>query len=202
MKAEKLGEVQLWSARLQLARGAHTASSLQRVVTEYVEKSGRVVVGYFDEDDATYTMLLWPEDREGFKQQTVEMSDESADELAVILGASRVEKGVIGPDAIHCMMGLKVDGYDDGRIASLNEIAEHTKNLSTKLAHMVSARMTDEGVESYGEPVVVLTGALDQVDAIHSIGHALKQHHYAIEHGSDSVTRFYETDWANVSDAD
>lgn len=200
MKAEKLGEVQLWSARLQLAQGAYTATSLQRAVTEYVEKSGRVVVGYFDEADATYNMLLWPEDREGFKQQTVEMSDESADELAAILDASRVEKGIIGPDVIHCMMGLKVDGYDDGRIATFDEIAEHTKNLSTKLAHMVSARMTDEGVESYGEPVVVLTGPVGGVASIHAVGDTLKQHHYAIEHGADAVTRFYQTHWADGSD--
>lgn len=191
-----LGETKPWLQRLELEKD-YSPESIQHSIDAYVADSGIAVVGGFIPEERALELMLWPETRPDYVEQSLEQCEASASDLARILGATALYSSVPDSDSFHCMMGLKVGGYDDGRIARIDEIESHTNNMNVTEAYMVSSRVLHDGTcESYGEPTVILTGKITAEPAIHAIGDLLQQHHYAIEtHG---VTRFYETKWAEV----
>ena len=184
----------LWLARLVLS-GASTPESLQSAITTFVEQTHLTVTGCYVPAANELLVLHWPDTREGYVSQTLEQCGQAATELAKMLQAT-YEPVVLNDGEVLCMMGLKVGGYDNGRIAMIQEITDIKGGLTTTPAHMVSARARHDGTtESYGEPTVLLQGVASDEAAIHVIGDQLQQYHYAIHYGGKN-TKFYETKWA------
>lgn len=197
MSVEKIGTAELWIGALNLGREIYSAADLQNKVTSYVSETGRTVTGCFLPESNELLLLHWPETRESYVEQQVSECESALRGLAIILNVEISRSHQLEDDEISCMMGLKVGGYYDGRIADLSEISQYQLQLSMEPAHMVSARALKDGVtESYGEPTIYLTGKSSTEAAIHTIGNQLEQHHYGIQRGS-GMTDFYETKWAN-----
>ncbi len=191
----KIGTTKLWIGELNLPKDHYDAPQLQREINQYVTETRRTVTGAFLAKSATLLLLHWPETREGYREQTLDDCDLMQNKLAARLHANN-QKYSLSQDEIMCMMGLKIGGYDDGRIAAIDEIAEFQDQLTMEPAHMVSARAKHDGsIESYGEPTALLRGKTDTEEAVHTIGDQLEQYHYGIHRGS-GATDFYETRWA------
>ena len=189
-----LGATHPFLKRLRLSASL-TPDEAQLAVDGYVASSGLSVVAGFIPEENTLQLMLWPETRPEYKQQGVDASEQSALELATVFSAVNVEDITPEKGQLHCMMGLKVGGYGDSRVADIKELSVYEGKLAMQPAFMVSARMLHDGtVESYGEPTAILTCNTAAEKYIHEIGDLLEQHHYAIE-GHDE-TRFYETKWA------
>lgn len=192
----KIGSTDLWMGRLALDKKMSSVTDLQVAVTRYVERTGATVTGCYLPERHELLLLHWPETRDGYAEQSIRECEVSLRDLADALHAEVVPSQRLQADQISCMMGRKVGGYDDGRIAEISEIAQYQSQLTMESAHMVSARARKDGsTESYGEPTVYLTGAASAESAIHAISDQLEQHHYGIQRGS-GVTDFYETKWA------
>ena len=190
-----LATAPLYIAKLSWRGLECTPESLQRAVTTFVKQTHLTVTGCYVPAANELLVLHWPDTREGYVSQTTGQCQQAATELAKILHAT-CEPVVLNDGEVLCMMGLKVGGYDDGRIAAMGEIADIAGGLTTTPAHMVSARARHYGTtESYGEPTVLLRGVTNDEAAIHAIGDQLQQYHYAIHYGGKN-TKFYETKWA------
>jgi len=134
--------------------------------------------------------------------------DLALDSLAATLRVTRVERGVVPVDTLHTMMGTRMDGYNTATFVPLATFERpDTAGHVVTPAHMVSARAVTGAkgiaVEPYGEPVCVLTmpASVDNETAIHDVGEAAGQWHYAIERGvstdyPNGRTDFFETHWA------
>jgi hypothetical protein len=197
MTVEKIGTTKLWIGTLDLGEHSFSIDQLQNIVTDYAKDTKRTVTGGFLVDSNRLVLLHWPETREGYIEQSIYECELVLEDLKNILEAVASHNNDLADDEVSCMMGLKVGGYGDGRVASLDELSDYKLELQIDLAHMVSARAKHDGtVESYGEPTVFLTGKSQSESTIHSIGDQLEQYHYAIQRGS-GVTDFYETRWVN-----
>lgn len=197
----KIGSTDLWMGRLALDKKMGSVADLQAAITRYVERTSITVTGCYIRDRHELLLLHWPETRDGYTEQSVRECEVSLRDLADALHADIIASRELEAGQISCMMGLKVGGYDDGRIAEISEIAQYQSQLAMTPAHMVSARARKDGnTESYGEPTVYLTGAASAESAIHAIGDQLEQHHYGIQRGS-GVTDFYETKWATQEES-
>lgn len=194
---QKIGTTKLWMGLLSLEGRRWSVGDLQQQLTDYTQRTGNTVTTALLPVRYELLLMNWPETREGYVAQTPEVCAESLRDLAVILNAKIDEAYHLQPGEIACVMGLKVGGYDDGRIATLDELASYQGQLDMVPAHMLSARAVrgSDKVESYDEPVVLLTGRESNESAVHAIGDQLEQYHYAVQRGS-GTTDLYETKWA------
>ena len=195
MEYFKIGTTKTWIGELSLPENTYTPESLQGEITAYVEESRHTVTGAYLAHSAKLLLLHWPETRKGYIEQSLEeceiMQHELAEKLQAKAGDFELE-----PNELLCMMGRRVGGYTDGRIADMDELSAYETLVTMQPAHMVSARARNNGeTESYGEPTALLRGPLSGEQAIHKIGDQLEQHHYGIQRGT-GVTDFYETKWA------
>ena len=189
-----LAQTQPWLKQLTLIE-SYSPEALQHILDKYVASSGIAVIGGYIPAQNILELMHWPETRPDYVEQTIGQCEQAAAGLAGILNATNSHTITPSLDRLHCMMGLKVGGYDDGRIALIDEIADFKNDLTITPAHMISARVLHDGtVESYGEPTVILTGPIDAEPLIHEVGDRLEQYHYAIE--THTATKFYETKWA------
>lgn len=195
---------ELWTGRIELDPSL-SAADVQDEVTNYVAESGVTVVGYHTQEPPAFTMLRWPDDREGYTPPTPPECAFALRALATRLGSQRFTTDIVPKDKIHVMMGRKKDGYGKGEVAPLEIIQSRLPGRSITDGYMVSARTTAEGVEPYGveddEKVGIIVTDPSDEQAIHDIGDILEQHHYAIERGPEGVTDFYETRWAPTYNA-
>lgn len=198
---QKIGTTALWMGLLSLEERRWSVGDLQQQLTDYTRRTGNTVTAALLPVRHELLLMNWPETREGYVAQTPEICAQSLRDLADVLNAKIDEAYHLQPGKIACVMGLKVGGYDDGRIATLDELANYGDQLSMIPAHMISARAVkgSDEVESYDEPVVLLTGSEANESAVHAIGDQLEQHHYAIQRGS-GATDLYETKWATQED--
>lgn len=190
---------ELWTGRIQLDPSL-SAADVQAVVTNYVGESDITVVGYHTQEPPAFTMLRWPDDREGYKPPTPPECAIALRALATRLNSQHFEEGIVPEDKIHVMMGRKKDGYGEGEVAPLDLLHTRLPDCSVTDGYMVSARTTDEGVESYGveddEKVGIIVADPSYEQDIHDLGDELEQHHYAMERGPEGVTQFWETRWS------
>ena len=186
----------LWISELALPEDTLSTPELQSEITHFVEESRRTVTGAYLAQSAKLLLLHWPDTREGYTNQSLTNCDVMRTELAERLGALSATQYILAEDELFCMMGRRVGGYTDGRIADMNELVKFQDQLGMHPAHMVSARPRSDGsTESYSEPTALLEGKLTAEAAVHSIGDILQQHHYGIHRGT-GATDFYETLWA------
>jgi hypothetical protein len=190
---------ELWSGRIELGSSL-SAAEVQFVVTGYVAESNITVVGYHTQEPPAFTMLRWPDGREGYSAPTPSECTIALNALAGLLGGKSVRTGIVPEDKVHVMMGRKKDGYEGGEVVPFNLLQARLPNCSVTDGYMVSARTTSEGVESYGveddEKVGVIIADPSYEQEIHNLCDELKQHHYAMERGPEGVTEFYETRWS------
>lgn len=191
-------DFELWTARILLDR-PYSPPEMQGVVTGYVEGSGITVVGYLTESPPALTLLRWPDNRERYTSPTVTDCEIALVGLAHRLGSGEIQRGIVPEGKLHTMMGRKKNGYGEGEEVSIEVLERDIPGYSVIEGHMISARTTEDGVESYGEKVgIIMT---DNEDIIHKLGDELEQHHYAIERGRNGDTPgrtdFYETRWAS-----
>lgn len=173
-----------------------TREQVQAIVSMYAAESGISIVGYYQELPLSLTLLRWPDLREGYQEPTLEQCNQSARELSARLNGTIDEAYVLGPDEIHTMMGRQIGGYDTTAVASLEDVLNSAPHMNVSEGYMISARLHNNAVESYGEPVAVILGNRLYEDEIHAVGDELQQHHYVIER-STGQTDFYETKWAS-----
>lgn len=187
--AHILGKTEFWMGRFDTPDFL-VAEETQIVVNDCARTLGVSVVGYIQTN--SFTVLHWPETREGYQAPTVNDCDTAVKALRFTLGGGPIRGVTLGPSRLHVMMGLRIGGYDGDEFERVDSVARRLpRDMSVRRAHMVSARYkTDGTIEPYDEPVAVITGGAAGRAAIHELAHNLKQHHYVIE-SSDSPTTLY-----------
>lgn len=193
---QKIGTTKLWIGELSLPEGKFDTPKIQAEITRFTEETRHTVTGAYLAHSAQLLLLHWPETRAGYTEESLKDCEIMQRKLSKKLMAAKSDTYQLPTNGLLCMMGLRVGGYTDGRIAKIEEIATFKDRLTMDPAHMVSARARNDGTtESYGEPTVLLQGSDEAT--IHAIGDQLKQHHYGIHRGS-GTTDFYETIWAQA----
>lgn len=191
-----IATTELWISQLTIPH--HTAEEAQALITKYVTESRIAIVGYINNTGDTLTLLRWPDLRPGYLPPNQAECNQSRTALAELFGAKIINTEPLQANTLHCMMGRKVGGYDDGRIASMDEVHQHIPTQHTEAVYMVSARPTTDGsIESYGEPAVAVIIPAANEASIHRLGDTLEQHHYVIERTKEGRTDFYETAWVD-----
>lgn len=168
---------------------------LEPIFEKYVRETGIGIVSGIHMAQMHLHLMHWPETRPDYVEQSLEDAERSAKDLAVLMNATKIEDIVPKEGTFHCMMGLRVNGYESGAIAEWEDLQPFAEQINCTNSWMVSARKLHDGtVEAYREPTVLLSGPIEKEHVVHELGDFLKQHHYAIETASE--TRFYETRWA------
>lgn len=183
--------------RIALTEGRYTQPQVQSIVDLYARDSGISVVGYYMSQPASLTLLLWPDLRTGYQEPTIKECEQATHELCSLLRGTIDETFRLADDSIHTMMGRRIGGYDTDTVAPLARVTQLAPRMQVHDGYMVSARIHEGEVESYGEPVAIMIGRQKDEAEIHTVGDTLEQHHYAIER-TQGLTDFYETKWATV----
>lgn len=190
-----LSTAPLWLTTLKL-EGSYTPDILQGVIRTYANESGATITSAFIPQDSELILMLWPNEHTAGGAPTPEECSQAAEDLGRLLGATSTPY-TLAQDELLCLMGRRINGYEEGSdIAPPDALSHHGHAFAMQEAHFIAARPgnTEEG-EFYSEPATLLRGNLQSIIYMHMAADELRQHHYAISHGS-GVTELYQTHWA------
>ncbi len=195
---------ELWSAQMELPITT-TPQRVREVVARYAYESGISVVGHFIRTPAALTLLRIPESNAEYRVPDVDECELSLESLARFLRADRVEREIVPPDTLHCMMDIRRGGHRAMSWFSALSTFErpNIEGYSMHPADIIAARVEPNGYarqyESFAA-AMTLPHTEQGIVAIHDMGLDGQQVGYAISYGPcqefpEGRTELYETDY-------
>ncbi|WP_162788482.1 hypothetical protein [Amycolatopsis albispora] len=190
-----------WIGRIFLNQ-EYDHTEIQATVSRLSSMSLDTITGYYDKQSLTFTMLRWPEHRPNYRPTPPDIAcDATLNHLSDDLNITAKVRVFIGENRLHVLLGRLMNGYGTGKIAPLSLFRANVADYAIREVYMISARVhAKRGLESYGEPAVIIETRKNNEGIVHATAEQAQQHHYAIEFGEPcgqpGCVILYETDLA------